>query len=74
MAGTKLVAEADFEDRVRESFERQAVMKTIGAKLTQVTPGTVEIEMDFSEKLTQQHGFLHAGVISAAMEDRKSVV
>lgn len=68
MAAEKLVADDDFEDRVRESFARQAAMTTIGAELTRVTPGMVEIEMDFSDKLTQQHGFLHAGVISTAMD------
>jgi uncharacterized protein (TIGR00369 family) len=68
MAAQKLVADDNFEERVRESFARQAVMATIGAELTRVTPGTVEIELDFSEKLTQQHGFLHAGVISTAMD------
>ncbi len=59
---------ADYEDRVRASFERQAAMATIGAELTLVTPGIVEIEMPFSAALTQQHGFLHAGVISAALD------
>jgi uncharacterized protein (TIGR00369 family) len=68
MAAAKLVADADFEDRVRDSFKRQNAMTTIGAELTRVTPGMVEIEMDFSDKLTQQHGFLHAGVISTAMD------
>ena len=68
MAASKLVAGADFEDRVRESFARQKIMTTIGAELTRVTPGIVEIEMDFSNDLTQQHGFLHAGVISTAMD------
>ena len=68
MAATKLVADADFEDRVRESFARQKIMTTIGAELTRVTPGMVEIEMDFAADLTQQHGFLHAGVISTAMD------
>ncbi|MBL8580162.1 MAG: PaaI family thioesterase [Mesorhizobium sp.] len=43
-------------------------MTTIGAELTLVTPGIVEIEMPFSTALTQQHGFLHAGVIAAALD------
>lgn len=68
MVADKLIADADFEDRVRESFARQKIMSTIGAELTRVTPGVIEIEMDFSEDLTQQHGFLHAGVISTAMD------
>lgn len=58
----------DYEERVRSSFERQAAMKSIGAELTLVRPGTVEIEMPYSAGFTQQHGFLHAGIISTAMD------
>lgn len=64
----KIVPAADYEDRVRSSFARQSAMATIGAELTLVTPGIVEIEMPFSDQLTQQHGFLHAGVISTALD------
>lgn len=64
----KLMPDADFEERVRSSFARQKAMQTIGAELTVVTPGTVEIEMPYSAELTQQHGFLHAGVISTALD------
>jgi uncharacterized protein (TIGR00369 family) len=53
-----------FEVRVRASFARQSVMTTIGARLTRVTPGAVEIELPFRSDLTQQHGFVHAGVIT----------
>lgn len=62
------IAEGDFETRVRASFARQKVMETIGAELTSVTPGVVEIELPYDETLTQQHGFLHAGIISAALD------
>ncbi len=68
MAAAKIVPVADFEERVRASFARQEAMRTIGAILTSVTPGIVEIEMPFSAVLTQQHGFLHAGIISAALD------
>lgn len=64
----KIVPAPDFEERVRSSFARQGAMRTIGAELTFVAPGTVEIEMPYSDALTQQHGFLHAGVISAALD------
>lgn len=64
----KIVPSADYEERVRVSFARQQVMKTIGAELTLVTPGTIEIEMPYAPALTQQHGFLHAGIISAALD------
>ncbi|KFB10822.1 PaaI family thioesterase [Nitratireductor basaltis] len=62
------MADADFEARVRASFERQKAMKTLGAELTRVTPGTVEIEMPHNADFTQQHGFLHAGAISMALD------
>lgn len=58
----------NFEARVRASFDRQQAMHTIGAALTRVTPGLVEIEMPFSDQLTQQHGFLHAGVLSMGLD------
>lgn len=60
--------DGEFEQRVRASFERQRIMKTIGAELTRVNPGAVEIEMDYREGFTQQHGFLHAGIISTALD------
>ena len=52
----------DFETRVRESFSAQKFMATLGAELTLVAPGEVTIELPYSEHLTQQDGFLHAGV------------
>lgn len=66
--GAKIVPPPDYEERVRGSFARQQVMATIGAELTLVTPGIVEIEMPYDARLAQQHGFLHAGVISTALD------
>ena len=58
----------DFEARVRASFARQRVMETIGARLTRVAPGEVDIELPFREDLTQQHGYLHAGVVTTVVD------
>ena len=58
----------DFEARSLQSFERQKVMKTLGMQLNKVAPGTVELEMPFHEDFTQQHGFLHAGIVSTALD------
>ena len=52
------------ERRCRDSFARQPAMTTIGASVLSVAAGEVELAMPFSEKLTQQHGFIHAGVIT----------
>ncbi len=54
----------NFKVRVQASFARQKMMQTINARLTSVDPGVVEIELPFQENLTQQHGFLHAGVVA----------
>ncbi len=56
---------ARFEERVRESFSRQTLMKTIGARITKVAPGEVVIELPFRDDLTQQHGYLHAGIVTS---------
>lgn len=53
-----------FSERVRASFAKQQVMSTLGATLTRLEPGLVEIELPFREDLTQQHGFLHAGIVT----------
>ncbi|MGH2503764.1 MAG: PaaI family thioesterase [Ktedonobacterales bacterium] len=58
----------DFERRVRESFASQRVMETMGATLLRVAPGEVEVALPFSEALTQQHGFLHAGVVTTIID------
>ncbi len=57
-----------FEARVRASFARQQVMTTLGATITAVTPGAVEIQLPFRQDLTQQHGFLHAGIITTIVD------
>lgn len=54
----------DFEQRVRDSFARQTIMATLGARIAQVAPGEVAIDLPFSEQLAQQHGFFHGGVLS----------
>lgn len=61
-------ADPDSGALVRESFTRQRVMETIGARLNRVEPGEVEIELPFREDLTQQHGYLHAGVVTAVVD------
>lgn len=57
-----------FDVRVRSSFARQMLMLTIGARVTHVAPGEVDVELPFRDDLTQQHGFLHAGVVAAIID------
>jgi uncharacterized protein (TIGR00369 family) len=57
-----------YAERVRASFERQRAMHTIGARLVRVEPGEVELELAFRDDLTQQHGYLHAGIITTLID------
>ncbi len=54
--------------RIEESFAKQSFMQLIGARLVSVGQGVVEISIERSPNLLQQHGFLHAGVLSAVLD------
>lgn len=56
-------------NRIQNSFQRQTLMSTIDAKLHKVEAGQVEITMPFSSTLTQQHGFIHAGIITTLVDN-----
>lgn len=53
-----------FAEEVKKSFAAQSIMQLIGAKLTLVEPGVVEISLPYRKDLTQQDGYLHAGIIT----------
>jgi uncharacterized protein (TIGR00369 family) len=53
-----------FAEEVRKSFAEQSIMQVISAELTRVEPGMVEISLPYRRDLTQQNGYLHAGIIT----------
>ena len=57
-----------FEQKVRDSFSRQDIMHTLGATLDTVNPGKVEIRLPFQQHITQQHGFVHGGVVATVLD------
>ena len=57
-----------YVSRVTDSFYRQGLMRTFSAELGDVRPGFVEIRLPYDEKLTQQHGFIHAGAVAAIVD------
>ncbi len=61
-------ANSDFARRVQDSFARQGAMHTLGAELSLLEPGAVDVCLDWAPGLTQQHGFLHAGMVSTALD------
>jgi uncharacterized protein (TIGR00369 family) len=50
--------------RVQASFDRQNAMRLIGARLMMIAPGACTIELPYRDDLTQQHGYIHAGIVS----------
>ncbi len=54
--------------RVRASFDRQAMMTTLGVEVTAVEPGRVEMSLRHDDRFTRQHGFLHAGVVASVLD------
>ncbi|MFJ1455590.1 PaaI family thioesterase [Nocardia sp. N2S4-5] len=62
-AGTQ--ADPEVRARIRESFERQGLMRHLGARLTHIAPGRVHIALPNRPEVSQQHGYVHAGATSA---------
>lgn len=58
----------DFAVRVHAGFARQGIMTTIGATVARVEPGLVELALPFGPHVTQQHGFVHAGVVTTMLD------
>ena len=58
----------DYERRVRASFARQAVMATLGVTIDRIAPGEVVLTLPFRADLTQQHGLLHAGIVTSVLD------
>ena len=53
-----------FADEIKQSFAKQTIMGLIGAELTRVEPGVIEITLPYRADLAQQHGYLHAGIVT----------
>jgi uncharacterized protein (TIGR00369 family) len=68
LAGGADDLDAAIVERVRASFARQGAMATLGADLAGVAAGHVAIALPIGPRLSQQNGFLHAGVVVAALD------
>jgi uncharacterized protein (TIGR00369 family) len=52
-------------EAITESFARQGLMSHLGAQLLSASPGAVDIRLPFSDGVSQQHGYFHAGAIAS---------
>ncbi|MDM8556654.1 PaaI family thioesterase [Desulfococcaceae bacterium HSG7] len=59
---------SEYKEKIIESFNRQEVMKTVNASIIGVRPGEMELEFPYHSSLTQQHGFIHAGIVSTVLD------
>jgi uncharacterized protein (TIGR00369 family) len=57
-----------FQTRVRDSFLRQGVMKTLDVEIVGLRPGEIDLAMPYASAFTQQHGFLHAGIVATVLD------
>ena len=53
-----------FAEEIKQSFTKQTIMGLIGAELSLVEPGVIEITLPYRADLAQQHGYLHAGIVA----------
>lgn len=58
----------DYDARVRASFARQALMTTMGMRIEELAPGRIALAMAHDPALTQQHGFLHGGIVASGLD------
>ncbi|MGL4241411.1 MAG: PaaI family thioesterase [Beijerinckiaceae bacterium] len=59
---------SDWESFLRDSFARQTIMATLGASLETVEKGRAVISLPYAKHICQQHGFLHAGVVTTIVD------
>lgn len=58
----------DYTAKVLGSFSRQPAMHSLGVEVSGLEPGRIELTMPYKADFTQQHGFVHAGIISTALD------
>lgn len=69
MSAGRVPPDPEYASRVHASFARQNFMTLLGASITALGPGICEITLPFRRELTQQHGYLHAGVVATLADN-----
>jgi uncharacterized protein (TIGR00369 family) len=62
------VSNPDFIQTVKMSFSKQGLMRHLGATMDVIEPGHVSITMPYSDDLTQQHDYFHAGSLTSIVD------
>ena len=59
----------DFRRAATAVFDAQPAMRTLGISIARLEAGEVELAMAYSPAFTQQNGFVHAGIITAGLDN-----
>jgi uncharacterized protein (TIGR00369 family) len=59
----------DYRAVAAATFDRQPAMRTLGISIARLEPGEVDLTMPYSAAWTQQNGFVHAGIITAGLDN-----
>lgn len=57
-----------YDAKTRDSFDRQQVMHSLGIVIDDLSPGKIALSMPYDRAFTQQHGFIHAGIITTGLD------
>ena len=59
----------DYREIATDTFDRQHAMRTLGISIARLEPGEVDLSMNYAPEYTQQNGFVHAGIITAGLDN-----
>ena len=59
----------DFREVATATFAAQRAMQTLGIRIARLDPGEVDLAMDYAPEYSQQNGFMHAGIITAGLDN-----
>jgi len=59
----------DYRAIATDTFDRQRAMRTLGISIARLEPGEVDLAMAYSPDFSQQNGFVHAGIITAGLDN-----
>ena len=58
----------NYKTNIRDRFARSRLMNTLGVVMENAMPGEVHLAMPFDARWSQQHGYLHAGIITSLVD------
>jgi uncharacterized protein (TIGR00369 family) len=59
----------DFRAVASATFAAQRAMQTLRISIARLEPGEVDLAMDYAPEFSQQNGFVHAGIITAGLDN-----